>query len=89
MINGLRYAVLDVADTLSAWSFLVSVEAVVIFSVASAVLFARGRRVAGVDHRNRWDRAVIVRKEALEGLAGSGGSHQRFRPGRLILIPPY
>ncbi len=45
MINGLRYAVLDVADTSPAGSFLVSAGAAVIFTVAGAVLFARGYRI--------------------------------------------
>ena len=45
MINGLRYAVLDIADTSPAWSFLVSAGAAVIFTVAGAVLFARGYRI--------------------------------------------
>ena len=45
MINGLRYAVLDIADTSPAVSFLVSAAAAVIFTLAGAILFARGYRI--------------------------------------------
>ena len=45
MINGLRYAVLDIADTSPAVSFLVSAAAAVIFTLAGAILFSRGYRI--------------------------------------------
>ena len=45
MINGLRYAVLDVADTSPWWSLLVSVSAAVLFTWIGSVLFARGYRI--------------------------------------------
>ncbi len=45
MINGLRYAVLDVADTSPVGSFLVSAGAAVIFTLAGAILFSRGYRI--------------------------------------------
>ena len=45
MINGLRYAVLDVADTSPWWSLFVSVSAAVLFTWIGSVLFARGYRI--------------------------------------------
>ena len=45
MINGLRYAVLDVADTSPWWSLLMSVAAALLFTLVGATLFARGYRI--------------------------------------------
>jgi ABC-2 type transport system permease protein len=45
MINGLRYAVLDVADTSPWWSLLMSVAAALLFTLVGALLFARGYRI--------------------------------------------
>jgi ABC-2 type transport system permease protein len=45
MINGLRYSVLDVADSSPGWSLAVSVSAAVLFTWVGSVLFARGYRI--------------------------------------------
>ena len=45
MINGLRYAVLDVADTSPWWSLLMSVAVALLFTLVGATLFARGYRI--------------------------------------------
>ncbi len=45
MINGLRYSVLDVADSSPWWSLFVSVSAAVLFTWVGSVLFARGYRI--------------------------------------------
>ncbi|UCD36649.1 MAG: ABC transporter permease [Fidelibacterota bacterium] len=45
MINGLRYAVLDVADSSPWWSLVVSIFAAVLFTSAGSILFARGYRI--------------------------------------------
>ena len=45
MVNGLRYAVLDVADTSPWWSLLMSVAAALLFTLVGATLFARGYRI--------------------------------------------
>lgn len=45
MINGLRYAVLDVADTSPWWSLCLSVAAAGLFTALGASLFARGYRI--------------------------------------------
>ncbi len=45
MVNGLRYATLDVADSSPWWSLLVSVAAALLFTMVGAMLFARGYRI--------------------------------------------
>jgi ABC-2 type transport system permease protein len=45
MINGLRFAVLDVADSSPWWSLIVSVLAAVLFTITGAILFSRGYRI--------------------------------------------
>jgi len=45
MINCLRYAVLDVADTSPWWSLVVSLLAAIMFTLAGAFLFSRGYRI--------------------------------------------
>ncbi len=45
MINGLRYSVLDVADSSPWWSLFVSAAAAVLFTCVGAALFARGYRI--------------------------------------------
>lgn len=45
MVNGLRYAVLDVSDTSPWWSLFLSVSAAMLFTALGASLFARGYRI--------------------------------------------
>ncbi len=45
MINGLRYSVLDVADSSPGWSLAVSVSAAVLFTWVGSFLFARGYHI--------------------------------------------
>jgi ABC-2 type transport system permease protein len=45
MVNGLRYAVLNVSDTSPWWSLFLSVAAAALFTILGATLFAKGYRI--------------------------------------------
>ncbi|UCD37795.1 MAG: ABC transporter permease [Fidelibacterota bacterium] len=45
MINGLRYAVLGVADSSPWWSLFISIIAAALFTSAGVILFSRGYRI--------------------------------------------